>query len=96
MMADQAIALVEENIPQAQSCQVRYVLHALSTLYTKIGHFEHNLEDKVMAGRKQYQLARIIGLEDLFVAGMRQLAVADEKAEPPGIEKRDMFGGNAV
>src|SRR5271155_3145916 len=38
----------------------------------------------------------VIGFEDIFIAGMRQLAIADQDAQSSGVEKRLVDAGDAV
>ena len=46
--------------------------------------------------RRRRERVAVIGLEDFLCPVVRQLAVADEDAEPAGVEERDMGSSDAV
>jgi hypothetical protein len=50
----------------------------------------------VRGGPQRAEWKAVIGFHDLFVARMRELAVADQDAEAAGIEIGDMWCGKAV
>jgi len=59
-----------------------------------VGGIDHELV--VQCDARERQRKAVVGFDDLLGTGMRQLSIADENAEPAGVEKRYVFSRNPV